>query len=275
MEGTLYIISTPIGNLKDITHRALDILKSVDFLACEDTRVTRKLLSHYKISSKLLSYNDINEKSMVGKLIKRLSNNENIGLVSDAGTPGISDPGYRLVNACHIKKINVVSIPGASSVIASLSVSGLPTDNFYFCGFLPKKKGRKTKFESLLSIPGTIVIFESPYRVLKTTIKDESAFDVKYGNTDLSIGYVLRYYFYTAIDLESEENVLISMDQSSFDMPENIDGINLVRNVISIISGMSFGSVEYREFVNKYFDGCIDLSKINGSCVTPSVYEPV
>ena len=117
--------------------------------------------------------------------------------------------------------------------------------------------------------------FTTPYRVLKTTIKDESAFDVKYGNTDLSIGYVLRYYFYTAIDLESEENVLISMDQSSFDMPENIDGINLVRNVISIISGMSFGSVEYREFVNKYFDGCIDLSKINGSCVTPSVYEPV
>ena len=168
MGGTLYIISTPIGNLKDITHRALDILKSVDVLACEDTRVTRKLLSHYKISSNLLSYNDINEKSMVEKLIKRLSNNENIGLVSDAGTPGISDPGYRLVNACHIKNINVVSIPGASSVIASLSISGLPTDNFYFCGFLPKKKGRKTKFESLLSIPATIVIFESPYRVLKT-----------------------------------------------------------------------------------------------------------
>ena len=117
--------------------------------------------------------------------------------------------------------------------------------------------------------------FTTPYRVLKTTIKDESAFDAKYGNTDLSIGYVLRYYFYTAIDLDSEENVLISMDQSSFDMPENTDGINLVRNAISIIGGMSFGSVEYREFVNKYFEGCIDLSKKNGSCVTPSVYEPV
>ena len=117
--------------------------------------------------------------------------------------------------------------------------------------------------------------FTTPYRVLKTTIKDESAFDVNYGNTDLSIGYVLRYYFYTAIDLESEENVLISMDQSLFDMPENTDGINLVRNAISVISGMSYGSVEYREFVNKYFEGCIDLSKKNGSCVTPSVYEPV
>ena len=168
MVGTLYIISTPIGNLGDITYRALDILKTIDFLGCEDTRVTKKLLNHYKISSNLFSYNDINEKSMVQKLIDRLNNNENIGLVSDAGTPGISDPGYRLVNACHLNNINVVSIPGASSVIASLSISGLPTDNFYFCGFLPKKKGRKAKFEFLLSIKGTIIIFESPYRVLKT-----------------------------------------------------------------------------------------------------------
>ena len=168
MVGTLYIISTPIGNLGDITYRALDILKTIDFLGCEDTRVTKKLLNHYKISSNLFSYNDINEKPMVQKLIDRLNNNENIGLVSDAGTPGISDPGYRLVNACHLNNINVVSIPGASSVIASLSISGLPTDNFYFCGFLPKKKGRKTKFEFLLSIKGTIIIFESPYRVLKT-----------------------------------------------------------------------------------------------------------
>ena len=168
MAGTLYIISTPIGNLGDITYRALEVLKNLDCLACEDTRVTKKLLNHYKINLRLISYNDINEKSMVGKLTERLSNNENIGLVSDAGTPVISDPGYRLVNACHIKNINVVSIPGASSAIASLSISGLPTDNFYFCGFLPKKKGRKTKFEFLLSIPGTIVIFESPYRVLKT-----------------------------------------------------------------------------------------------------------
>ena len=168
MAGTLYIISTPIGNLGDITYRALEVLKNLDCLACEDTRVTKKLLNHYKINLRLISYNDINEKLMVGKLTERLNNNENIGLVSDAGTPGISDPGYRLVNACHIKNINVVSIPGASSAIASLSISGLPTDNFYFCGFLPKKKGRKTKFEFLLSIPGTIVIFESPYRVLKT-----------------------------------------------------------------------------------------------------------
>jgi len=168
LAGTLYIISTPIGNLGDITYRALEVLKNLDCLACEDTRVTKKLLNHYKINLRLISYNDINEKSMFGKLTERLNNNENIGLVSDAGTPGISDPGYRLVNACHIKNINVVSIPGASSAIASLSISGLPTDNFYFCGFLPKKKGRKTKFEFLLSIPGTIVIFESPYRVLKT-----------------------------------------------------------------------------------------------------------
>ncbi len=168
MAGTLYIISTPIGNLGDMTYRALDILKNIDFIACEDTRITKRLLNHYKIHSKLLVYNDINEKSMVLKLIEKLNNEKSIGLVSDAGTPSISDPGYRLVNACHVHSINVVSIPGASSVISALSIGGLPTDAFYFCGFLPKKKGRKTKFDFLLNINGTIVILESPYRVLKT-----------------------------------------------------------------------------------------------------------
>jgi len=168
LSGTLYIISTPIGNLGDITYRAINTLNKLDFIACEDTRVTRKLLNHYKINSKLVSYNDINEKSITLKLIERLNENKNIGLVSDAGTPGISDPGYRLVNACHINNINVVSIPGPSSVPASLSISGLPTDSFYFCGFLPRKKGRKTKFEFLLELPCTVVVFESPYRILKT-----------------------------------------------------------------------------------------------------------
>ena len=171
MAGNLYIISTPIGNLGDITLRALDALRSINYIACEDTRVTRKLLNHYEINLKLVSYNNINEKSMVPKLIEKLNNDENIGLVSDAGTPGISDPGYRLVNACHINNINVLSIPGPSSVIACLSISGLPTDSFYFNGFLPRKKGRKTKFEFLKELPSTIIIFESPLRVLKT-LKD-------------------------------------------------------------------------------------------------------
>ena len=168
MAGNLYIISTPIGNLGDISFRALDVLKSVDYIACEDTRITRRLLNHYQIKSRLVTYNDINESKVAISLIEKLNNNENIGLVSDAGTPGISDPGYRLVNACHMKNINVFSIPGASSVVSSLSISGLPTDSFYFCGFLPKKKGRQTKFNYLLGMKGTIVIFESPFRVLKT-----------------------------------------------------------------------------------------------------------
>ena len=168
MAGNLYIISTPIGNLGDISFRALDVLKSVDYIACEDTRITRRLLNHYQIKSRLVTYNDINESKVAISLIEKLNNNENIGLVSDAGTPGISDPGYRLVNACHMKDINVFSIPGASSVVSSLSISGLPTDSFYFCGFLPKKKGRQTKFNYLLGMKGTIVIFESPFRVLKT-----------------------------------------------------------------------------------------------------------
>ena len=167
----LYVVSTPIGNLGDITLRALDVLKNVDYLACEDTRVTRKLLNYYEISAKLISYNNINENTKSFKLIDKLNNNKNIGLVSDAGTPCISDPGYRLVNACHMNNINVISIPGPSSVISSLSISGLPTDNFYFYGFLPRKKGRKTKFELLTEISATIVIFESPFRIVRT-LKD-------------------------------------------------------------------------------------------------------
>ncbi len=168
MLGKLYTISTPIGNLSDFSFRAIEILNEIDFLICEDTRVTKKLLNHYKIKSILLPYNVFNENKLTDKYIKHLTDGKNMGIVSDAGTPCISDPGYKLVNNCRQLNIEVISIPGPSSLISALSISGLPTDSFYFEGFLPKKKGRKTKFEFLSSIPSTVVLFESPYRLVKT-----------------------------------------------------------------------------------------------------------
>jgi len=168
LSGKLYIVSTPIGNLGDISKRAVGILENVDFIACEDTRVTLKLLNKYDISSKLIIYNDFNENKVNSSIIELLNNNSKVALVSDAGTPCISDPGYRLTNSAHKNNIEVISIPGPCSVIAALSISGLPTNNYFFQGFLPKKKGRETKFKQLESLDCSIVIFESPKRITKT-----------------------------------------------------------------------------------------------------------
>ena len=170
MYGTLYIVSTPIGNLNDISKRALQILTEVNYISVEDTRVSKKLLSKYNINNKMIVYNNFNELKQCDKIINLLELGNNIALISDAGTPCISDPGYLLVNACRKKEISVFSIPGSSSVIAALSISGLPSDSFYFEGFLPKKKGRQTKFNFLSTLPSTIIIFESPKRILKTLI---------------------------------------------------------------------------------------------------------
>ena len=171
MAGTLYVVGTPIGNLSDLTFRAETTLKAVDLIAAEDTRTSRKLLGHYNISTPLVSYHDNNEKYQATKLVDKLINGISIAIISDAGTPGISDPGYRIVNLANKENIEVVTIPGPSAVTAALSVSGIPTDHFYFEGFLPPKKGRKTRFELLESLPATVVIFESPQRVIRT-LKD-------------------------------------------------------------------------------------------------------
>ena len=168
MAGYLYIVSTPIGNLKDITKRSIEILEDVDLIAAEDTRVTKRLLNHYGIKNSIISYNDYNENQKYQYLLDVLKSNKNVALVSDAGTPCISDPGYRIVNAANILGVNVVSVPGPSSAIAALSVSGLPSDSFYFEGFLPKKKGRLKRLNYLKELDCTIVIFESPKRLLKT-----------------------------------------------------------------------------------------------------------
>jgi len=171
LNGCLYVVATPIGNLSDLTYRAESVLKEVDLIAAEDTRTSRKLLNHYNISTPLIPYHDKNEIFQAKKLLAKLEDGDSIAIISDAGTPCISDPGYRLVNLAKIEKFDVISIPGPCSVTSALSISGLPTDHFYFEGFLPPKKGRKTRFESLELLPATIVIFESPHRILKT-LKD-------------------------------------------------------------------------------------------------------
>ncbi len=166
--GTLYVISTPIGNLEDISLRAIRILSGVDLVAAEDTRKTKTLLDHFDIRKPLVSYYSYNEARRTPELIARLKQGEAIGIVSDAGTPGISDPAYRILRSALDERLPVIAIPGPSAFLPALIVSGLPLDHFVFEGFLPVKKGRKTKLEELRSESRTIVLYESPHRLLRT-----------------------------------------------------------------------------------------------------------
>lgn len=163
----LYIVPTPIGNLGDITLRALETLKSVDFVLAEDTRTSGKLFKHYEISTTLQSHHMHNEHKTSELIAARILNGENIALISDAGTPAISDPGYLLVRTCIEKGVDVECLPGATAFVPALVVSGLPADRFLFEGFLPHKKGRKKRLEALQEESRTIVFYESPYRIKK------------------------------------------------------------------------------------------------------------
>lgn len=164
----LYLVPTPIGNLEDITMRAVRILKEVDVILAEDTRRTRKLLNHYDIATRMESHHAFNEHRMVARIADRISEGETIAMVSDAGTPSISDPGYLLINECLSRGIAVVCLPGATALIPALVNSGFPSDAFCFEGFLPHKKGRKRKLESLAEEKRTIILYESPHRIAKT-----------------------------------------------------------------------------------------------------------
>lgn len=167
METALYIVSTPIGNLKDITLRAVEVLNGVNFIACEDTRVTSVLLKSYEIKSELLSLNAANENSKLSYVIERIRNGESCALVSDAGTPGISDPGTRLISAALRSGITVIPVPGVSAAITGLTISGLPTDSFVYEGFIPQKKGRQKLLKRLSEEERTIILYESTYRIEK------------------------------------------------------------------------------------------------------------
>jgi len=169
MPGTLYIVATPIGNLEDITLRAIAVLSSVDLIACEDTRVTMKLLGRYDIHKPLLSLHARSERGKAGAVVKLLREGKSVAFVSDAGTPAVSDPGSALVSAVRtaLPDAKVVAVPGASAAVAALSIAGVPASEFLFLGFLPHKKGRETLFREIAGSKRTAVFYESPHRIMK------------------------------------------------------------------------------------------------------------
>lgn len=166
----LYVVATPIGNLEDMTLRAIRVLGEVDFVLCEDTRVTRKLLSHYDIKTPTISYHANSKINKMEKILELLNEGKNLALVSDAGTPAISDPGVQLVEEIRNKlpEVKVLSVPGASALTAAISVAGVPSARFEFLGFLPHKKGRETLFSEIAESEKTFVFYESPHRIIKT-----------------------------------------------------------------------------------------------------------
>jgi len=189
--GILYLVATPIGNLEDITYRAVKVLSSVDLIAAEDTRKTKILLDHYNINKPMMSYYSYNEKARAPQLIEKLLAGQSIALVSDAGTPGISDPAFHIVQQALENGISIIPIPGPTAFISALIASGLPTDRFVFEGFLPLKKGRKTKYESLKLEPRTIILYESPHRIHKTLAEIQNYF----GNRNVVVARELTKKF--------------------------------------------------------------------------------
>lgn len=169
MSGTLYLVATPIGNLRDMTLRALDTLRSVGVIACEDTRHTRKLLNHFEISAKLVSYHEHNEAERAASLVEKLNLGISVAVVSDAGTPGIADPSFRIVEQAVANGITVEPVPGCVAFVAAAVASGLPTDSIFFGGFLPSKSGdRRKRLEEVRAIPATLVLYETPHRIARS-----------------------------------------------------------------------------------------------------------
>ena len=174
MPGTLYLVATPIGNLDDITLRAMKVLGDVNLIACEDTRHTRKLLTHFGINTRTISYHEHNERERAVELLERLKNGESIAVVSDAGTPGISDPGFRLVQLAIENDVSVVPVPGAAAFVSALVASGITADEFFFAGFLPSRAtARRAKLKELHAVPATLILYEAPHR-LAASLRDAS-----------------------------------------------------------------------------------------------------
>ena len=177
MMGKLYVIPTPIGNLEDITFRAVRLLKEVDAILAEDTRTTKNLLNHFEIDNKLIAYHLNNEHKVVDRLVDEMKSGLNYGLVSDAGTPGISDPGFLIVRECLKNEIEVECLPGATAFVPALVNSGFPCEKFVYEGFLPHKKGRQTRIQKIAEEERTVVLYESPHRIMKALEQFNEAFD--------------------------------------------------------------------------------------------------
>lgn len=209
--GTLYVVSTPIGNLQDITYRAVDVLSLVDLIACEDTRHTKILLDHYQIKKQLISYYEYNQVKRIDQILGYLKQGKSVALVSDAGTPGISDPGYSLIKKIIEENIAVEAIPGASAVLTALVISGLPMHRFCFEGFLPVKSGaRKKVLEAIKLDKRTTVLYESPHRILKTL----NAIKEVFGNTHLVIGRELTKKFEQMLRLTVDQAIVYFEDKN-------------------------------------------------------------
>lgn len=164
----LYLVPTPIGNLEDVTYRAVRVLKEVDLIACEDTRTSGVFLSEYAIDTPTTSYHEHNERERAPQLVARMRAGQDVALISDAGTPGISDPGFYLARACREADVEVTALPGPTAFVPALTASAIPSDRFVFEGFLPKKKGRQTRLQTLSTEPRTFILYESPYRLVRT-----------------------------------------------------------------------------------------------------------
>ncbi len=197
----LYLVPTPIGNLKDFTFRAVEILKEVDFILCEDTRTSSKLLQHYNILKPLTPYHQHNEHKVVDHLVQQLQAGKKVALITDAGTPGISDPAFLLVRACKQAGVSVTSLPGATAFVPALVNSGIPTNSFCFEGFIPLKKGRKTLMEKLANEERTMIFYESPMRLVKTLQLFATYFD---GDRQAAVSRELTKLF--------EENITDTLD---------------------------------------------------------------
>ena len=177
--GTLYLVPTPVGNLEDITFRALNVLKEADLILAEDTRTSGILLKHFEIKKPMLSYHKFNEHQTVDRVVERLKGGETVAVVSDAGTPGISDPGFLVAREAIRAGIEVITLPGATAFVPALVSSGLPCDKFCFEGFLPQKKGRQTRLNALQEETRTIIFYESPHRIVKTLVQFQEVFGAR------------------------------------------------------------------------------------------------
>ena len=200
----LYIVPTPIGNLEDFTFRAINVLKDVNLILCEDTRRSKKLLIHYNIETPLRSHHKFNEHKEIGKIVDKILSGEKIALISDAGTPGISDPGFLAVRTCLENNIQVECLPGATALIPALVNSGIPFDKFVFEGFLPLKKGRKTRLEKLSEEKRTMIFYESPHKLLKTLNDFSNSFG---SDRKVSISRELTKIYEETIRLSLQESI--------------------------------------------------------------------
>ncbi|REJ75911.1 MAG: 16S rRNA (cytidine(1402)-2'-O)-methyltransferase [Acidobacteria bacterium] len=238
MPGTLYIVSTPIGNLRDITYRAVDVLKECDIIACEDTRRTGRLLKEFGIDSRLVSYHDHNEEERAEEIVEHLNAGDSVAIVSDAGTPGIADPGYRAVKGALEAGAEIVPVPGPAAFVAAASVSGLPTDALYFGAFLPSRKGERIRrLAEVRDIPATLAFYESPHRIKESledclsVLGDRNAViarELTKVHEELIAGKISEILIFLG-DGEIKGELVLLFERGSEDAPSGID-IDAVRD---------------------------------------------